>query len=66
MGRPPIGERAMIAAEKQRRYCERKAASKPVTESPPAAAEIAALKRGLGSGTHPDRAIAGRGRAVAT
>jgi hypothetical protein len=51
MGRPPLGERAMTAAEKMRRYRERKFAPKPTAAEPPTAAtkptadrESAALK----------------------
>src|SRR5262249_6309501 len=38
MGRPPIGERAMTAAEKQRRYRERKFGNRPPVTKPSAAA----------------------------
>jgi hypothetical protein len=50
MGRPPIGEQAMTAAEKQRRYRERKFGNKAAVSKPTTAqaqrqqAEIAALK----------------------
>jgi len=49
MGRPPIGERAMSAAEKQRRYRARKFGNKgAVTKTlPPAVAELEARVREL-------------------
>ena len=47
MGRPPIGERAMTAAEKQRRYRARKFGNKPRVTKSALAAEIAALKQQL-------------------
>jgi len=47
MGRPPIGKRAMTAAEKQRRYRARKFGNKPRVTKSALAAEIAALKQQL-------------------
>jgi hypothetical protein len=45
MGRPPIGERAMTPAEKQRRYRERKFGNRPpVTKSATAAALAARIR----------------------
>ena len=48
MGRPPIGERALTAAEKMRRYRARKFGNKPpVTKSPVTNAAVASLQARL-------------------
>src|SRR5262245_118413 len=47
MGRPPIGERAMTPAEKQRRYRERKFGNKPSVTKSAAVAKLEARIREL-------------------
>jgi hypothetical protein len=58
MGRPPLGERAMTPAEKQRRYRERKFGNKPaVTKASAATAKLEARIRELEAELARERAL---------